>query len=227
MKIVALIPSFGTDPIRLGHQKFVTQHYRDRWGMPTVLGTDRKDDFGRFSRARAINNAARRAIQTHRDAEAFLVCDNDAVPDADALTEAMGVVLSAGAVTPHRDILDLTLEETERFKNTGVLAGGRPRGTNCLGCILVSVKAFKTVNGMDELFTGWGAEDNAFVSALERQVGPVARGNAFLTHLWHPRDPTIRDRKNLLRNRRRAKRYANATPEESRRMSREYGFLNI
>jgi hypothetical protein len=219
--IVALMPSFGR---RAEHQDFVTAHYRVVWGIPTILGGDERDASGRFSRARAINNAARAAVREHPSVTRFVIADNDIIPDEPAFEAALG---TDAACLPHSDALDLTPEATRRYKLDGTIGEHTPRAWPTLATAVLTREAFHAVNGMDELFTGWGGEDNALYHALTKLVGPVPRGEGKCVHLWHPIDASKRDQANRRRNTVRAAAYRDADPTETRLLSREYGELRL
>jgi hypothetical protein len=42
------------------------------------------------------------------------------------------------------------------------------------------------LGGMDEAFTGWGAEDDAFTIVAERALGKALTVGGIAYHLWHP-----------------------------------------
>lgn len=216
------MPTFACDALRLSHEEFVINHYQNSWGIRTVLGVDERDEGGLYSRARAINNAARAAP----DATAFVLADNDVIPDARAFQAALDQCQDEVAVMPHSDTLNLTREATETYKRAGATRGSF-RGRAPLVCLIVTRENYIAVNGMDERFRGWGGEDNAFLHALETQLGPVLRLDGVCTHLWHPTDGTKRDRKNRASNSARAEQYRVASRDESRDLSRQYGRLGL
>lgn len=225
--IVALTAAFGSDPIRLSHQEFVTDYYRVVWGVPVVHGTDEVDEHGRFGRARAVNNAAREAVRRYPNVRSFVLCDNDMIPCERALERALAEHERHSAVRPHANLIDLTRASTRHYRMTGEIREHKLRGWPNLSYLVLTREAFTIVNGLDELFRGWGAEDNAFYYALNTQLGPVLELDGHVVHLWHPVDTTKRDEANLRRNRARADAYHRATPAESRRLSREYGSLGL
>jgi GT2 family glycosyltransferase len=225
--IVALTATFGSDPTRLAHQAFVERYYRVVWDVPVVFGTDEVDAEGRYGRARAVNNAAREAARRYPAARSFILCDNDMIPCERALDRALREHERYAAVRPHANLIDLTESSTRHYKATGEVREHTLRGWPNLSYLVLTRDAFALVNGLDERFRGWGAEDNAFYYALRTQVGPILELSGHAVHLWHAVDATKRDDANLARNRARAKAYHRATPAASRRLSREYGALGL
>jgi hypothetical protein len=224
---VILMPSFGTDPDRLANQEFVIQHYQDRWGLPTVLGSDVRDAQGRFGRARAVNNAARAAVREHPRARAFVIADNDLIPDPKFFDLALSSVHEHAAIAPHNVTQALTRDATASYKRDGIVRAHKPYTIGPLSYVVISVRNYELVNGMDEAFRGWGGEDGAFIASIDKQLGPVLRLEGRRVHLWHPSDPTIADAQNRARNRMRRNLYQKCSPDMVRRLAREYGSLNL
>jgi len=79
------------------------------------------------------------------------------------------------------------------------------------------------VNGMDELFEGWGPEDLAFRLSITKQLSAPLELEGRRLHLWHPTDPSKRDMKRLMLNRRRKYEYQRASADHARVLARQYG----
>lgn len=129
------------------------------------------------------------------DADSFLWNPAD-------LTRAVEMVRSGRSawIVPHERVYRLKQAETERLHDD---PKARARlGHTCRpvyigpaggGITVLSVDAYRTVNGVDPRFEGWGGEDVAFGWALETLVAPITRLDAALVHLWHPHPaPTLR-----------------------------------
>ena len=55
------------------------------------------------------------------------------------------------------------------------------------GITLIPRYNFQKVGGFDPRFTGWGYEDNAFVTACDTLLGKHERvEDGFIIHIWHP-----------------------------------------
>lgn len=222
-RAVVLMPSFGSCPTRLENQAYVIAWYAAR-GFPTVLGLDEASArSGWFSRSRAVNAAARAASIQHPTRDVFIICDNDLTPDPAPFLTALSVAHQHSAVMPHMYTLLTTpagrtelLTRGHTTKHEAVKQGSR-------SFVVMTRDAFASVNGMDERFEGWGPEDLAFRLSIKKQLGDPLELDGSRMHLWHPTDPSKRDMKQLMRNRRRKHEYQRATPERARELAREYG----
>lgn len=209
------MPSFGSCPVRARNERFVLRHYA-QLGIPVVKGAGR-------ARAHAMNAAARAAALKYPERGVFIMCDNDLIPDAAFLHSAIDAAAKHPCVCPHginRNLTDAgTLE---------VMSGGHPRvfEDTTIGArsyVVITRDNYASVNGMDEMFVGWGPEDKAFIYSVMKQLGQPLLLEGVRLHLWHPTDPTKRDARQLSRNRLRARKYMHATPERARVLAREYG----
>lgn len=124
------------------------------------------------------------------------------VADADvwttSLTQAVEAVQAgAGWAVPHHRVHRLTKTATDRLiaDTGGPLELEEPAYTGIQGGgIVVLPRATLQEIPLDERFRGWGQEDQAWGIALHHLVGPAARLNADLLHLWHEKQDR-RDRK--------------------------------
>jgi hypothetical protein len=144
-----------------------------------------------FSRASAINAAARRATR-----DVFLVADADVVAFPEALLLGLECLRAGAAwVLPYQDYVTLDEAGTERLlaspPGTHPLEVYRPVPEDYYvgslsGLALVTREAFEAVGGFDERFHGWGHEDLAWSAALTTlRTPPVRVGTVNLYHLWH------------------------------------------
>lgn len=124
----------------------------------------------------------------HSSAEVIVVQDADVLIDLQPAIEAV----KAGAkwAVPHTRVLRLSEKATD-----AVLAGADPCGLELVqrpyvgvvggGCVVARREVLLDVP-MDERFTGWGQEDEAWGMALKTLHGKPWRGDQDLYHLWHP-----------------------------------------
>jgi hypothetical protein len=220
-RVAILIPSFGDCTMRRQNQKYVLRWYAQR-GFTCYLGTDNRSETGFFSRTRAINNAARTAhAAQHKNI--YVIADNDLIPSASHLSEALEQAANYPAVIPHKTTLYTShLGRTDIFNDHRTYRY-QEKIVGSLSYIVISAEAFERVNGMDECFEGWGPEDQAFVQSIQHQLGDLLRLDGARTHLWHPIDNSKRDRKQLMRNRARFQQYLQGNKETATVLAREYG----
>lgn len=225
-RAVVLMPSFGTCPVRAEHQAYVTDLYRTKYTLPVVLGSDQAQR-GFYSRARAVNAAARQAWRDHPDRDLFVIADNDLVPDERHLRLALELAPNVPAVTPHGVTLSLTEAATVTFKLNGTVGDHKAYTLGPWSYVVVHRDVFERVNGMDERFEGWGAEDTVFIISIQKQVGRVEMLQGKRVHLWHPVDPSRNDRRQRARNRMRRQMYERSNAAYVRLLARQYGPLNL
>jgi GT2 family glycosyltransferase len=213
---IVLMPSFGSCPVRRANEALVVAHYAREYALPVALGTG-------ASRCHAVNDAARRALKQHPERDVFIIADNDLIPDPASFPASVALAREHAAVCPH-DLTRLTTPLGRSRWEHGLEPD--PSELTQVGSrsfVVLTRDAFARVNGMDELFIGWGPEDIAFVRSLQKQVGPVLLVDGVRLHLWHPVDPTKHDSGSLIKNRHRARLYKRADGPEAARLAREYG----
>jgi hypothetical protein len=227
MKAVVLMPTGGNCPHRLDNQEFTISHYAKTYGIETVLGHDTS---GRqyWSRARAVNDAYKKAITKHPDLEILIIADNDLIPDQKYFELGLRLMINHSAVIPHYKTKLLSKSITEHFKrqNLGTdQVHGRLIKPGSISFVIIKRDAFELINGMDELFEGWGAEDNAFLENIKKQLQSIRRLKGIRTHLWHPTDPTRSDAEQLRKNRARFYEYKAGKKRDVILLANEYGKL--
>ena len=168
---------------------------RPQWEI--IEGRCRAD---RWCKAEAVTNAARYAT-----ADVWVICDADlwveswpTLRDAAELARTHGWSVPCGNVyrlnpTATADIvandpdqpidwpvqrhnLDTSLRNANPYR---LFPGG--------GIFAVTPDAYDQAGGFDPRFVGWGGEDTSLGAALTTLVGPPARLEASVWHLWHPR----------------------------------------
>lgn len=196
MSLAVLVPWHQTlDPIGT-HRARLWNHLRPQWdaaGVRLVVGTDpHAEETGRFSVARALNNAVRQAPD---DVDMFALYGADHVPDPAVLAWAANTLRHQAWTPLHRGIHYATPDTTEALLSGRIGAGEmqwRYQDALCPGVLAVRRCAWEHVGGMDEGFSGWGWEDTALVDVL-RACFPIPEPQTLtpLYELWHPE--TARD----------------------------------
>jgi mannosyltransferase OCH1-like enzyme/GT2 family glycosyltransferase len=134
-----------------------------------------------FNKSWGINIAA-----SLSSADIFIVHDADMVLDLSTLQEAVDQFeRGIEAVNPFDLLIDLNSEETESFllgdkevdisrsesEINRIYQGQIP--PFCGGVFLISSNVFYAIGGMDERFSGWGAEDDAVSLRLFNQTSKI------------------------------------------------------
>jgi hypothetical protein len=222
-RVVVLMPSFGDCPIRRENQEFVVAWYQER-GMPTILGADaRGKRSGWFSRARAMNYAARQAVREYPERDVFVLADNDLIPDPTMFLAAVQTVDHESAIMPHAITLLTDPQGRREVFMRGTTNRVEPVEQGSRSFVVMTRANYAAVNGMDEMFEGWGPEDLAFRLSVTKQLRPPRELEGRRLHLWHPIDPSKRDVKQLYFNRRRKHMYQLKHGKDVRTLAREYG----
>lgn len=153
---------------------------------------------GPFNKSWGLNVAARQAA-----CDVLVTGDADMLLPADALTRALAACARHyDAVNPYSNLVDLTEEETQAVLagrldpvrvRRGRLEDRRPRGEHicfCGGICVFRRDVYFALGGMDERFLGWGGEDDAMSTDLQRYTARLGvQRDTVAWHLWHPRDP--------------------------------------
>lgn len=165
---------------------------RDRHGPP-------------FSKAEAVNDAARRAR-----GDVFIIMDADAYAYDNGIRTAIDRIRAARRegrrewFVPYRNFYRLTEDATDevlassprrahRFsrppKDRDIEHRHRPKYGHHYGAMVLVLprEAFYAVGGMDVRFRGWGSEDVSFLFAVDELWAPHKTIDADVFHLWHPR----------------------------------------
>ena len=222
-RVVILMPSFGTCPVRLENQEFVIAWYAER-GMPTVLGADERGRrSGWFSRARAMNYAARTAVNEYPERDVFVLADNDLIPDAGPFLAAVQTADVHSAVIPHAITLLTDPQGRREVFMRGETTRVEPVEQGSRSYVVMTRENYAAVNGMDEIFEGWGPEDQAFRLSITKQLDFPLELPGRRLHLWHPVDPSRRDVRQLNANRRRKRLYEIKHGAGVAAFAREYG----
>lgn len=176
------------DPYRRAHFWHLRRYY-ERAGFRVVVG----DRPGEFNRAAARNAGVKAATA---DVVAVLDADN-VIPPANLDRAAHLAGLGGGWVKPFSKFGYLSPESTDHWYATCdapdapesvrlTWEGDGPQENFNGGAYVMTRLAWFLVGGMDEEFTGWGAEDDAFTIAATRVLGQPHIVPGLACHLWHP-----------------------------------------
>jgi len=220
-RCAVLMPSFGGCSFRAENQRTVLRWYRER-NFQVIQGRDTQSRNGFFSRARAINAAVR---LSPKEKDIFILADNDLIPSVPHLAKALYQLEHHKVITPHCTTLHSSFAGRQQL-----LAGNKtmlyaPKESGSRSYVVIRRQAFEAMNGMDEVFEGWGPEDKAFLISANKHHGGVLELDGERIHLWHPADQSKRDRTQLMKNRERCKQYEAASPKAANVLAREYGPL--
>ena len=127
------------------------------------------------------------------DADIIVLADADSYVHPRTLTDAAAGALEHGWAVPHTRVKRITQHDSARILSGEIVP--RPavmRESKALpggGIVAATGHAWRTVNGVDPRFCGWGGEDFALGAALRMLVGPPwGSPPTVLWHLWHPWD---------------------------------------
>jgi hypothetical protein len=169
-----------------GHRSMVCKYVCD-WlrtalpGSPILLADSGHEP---FNRAASRNLGVSRAEPN----EIVVVCDADTLPDSQGLSRAVPAAYNNRLHYPFAVVNYLTEAGTAM-----VLAGRQPDPLHIEfslpsaqgGVMVMRASAWL---GMDERFTGWGYEDNAFYAKASKTIGQPVHHAGVAWHLWHPHD---------------------------------------
>lgn len=185
MRVACVIPWRGGQPDRERHHETVRAHLRVL--LPDAVHIDADSGGVPFSRAGSRNLGVRLA----QDAE----CDVVVICDADTVVEREPLLVAIEAASD--GLLHLPYRVFKGFSPIGTgayLAGAPPH--ECAteletewstgGVLVIQPSSWWRMGGMDERFTGWGAEDTAARVACDALLGPTVKHPGTIFHLWHP-----------------------------------------
>lgn len=181
MKPAAIIPYRPEDAERMANWERTRQQW-EAIGWPVYIG-DHEGDL--FSRAKAINDGARQAV----DADVLCIADVDFLfSRPDQAVDAAEVALAQGAhVVPFSTLHILGPESTQLVRD-GADPGSVPIlesvGMVWICAIVIPRDLFELVHGFDERFIGYGEEDLGFM-ATTGTMGKKMRVFGTAYHLTH------------------------------------------
>lgn len=140
-----------------------------------------------------FNRSASRnlGVKTAGQDEIVVVCDADTIPDPAGLRSALVTAPQGGLHYPFTVVNYLTEAGTAL-----VLQGEQPDPARIEfslpsahgGCMVMLASEWTRAGGMDERFTDWGFEDNAWWATVRDRVGHPTHHAGVAWHLWHPAD---------------------------------------
>jgi hypothetical protein len=193
-----------TSPQRAVNWEWLRRYWR--WELPDAeVIISRGSRRGVFSKARAVNAAAKRAT-----GRVFVILDSDAYISGTALDQAAGAIDYALRrdrrlwFVPYRQLYRLTQEASQQVLDSdprwpyrfptppptaAVLSSEGSMHGKRFGAMAMAMprEAFEAVGGMDPRMVGWGGEDVAFVRALDTLYAKHKTIPADVLHLWHDR----------------------------------------
>jgi hypothetical protein len=168
----------------------------------------RVDDISVWSRARCLNIGIRRT-QT----KFLMVSDVDVVFSPQYLSDAVQVLADSPLSVVSSAMMDLAEDSTEVLRIASITkhlpldrlkASSHPRNgwTHHPGICMTYTMLYKIVNGYDEYYEAWGAEDEDLMRRFRylglRPTAPGAR--SYYLHQWHPERERGREEATTQRN---------------------------
>lgn len=178
-------------PLRLSELREPPFRYLENWlktefvDIPIYTSDSRQGV--RFNVSEARNRGCLRAIND--DVDILIVLDADTLVSKSVIEKAVRIAEETGALVMSKGYVLLTEEESvDIFKGEKWPTSFEAKVFQSTpgGLWVMSAEVFKTVNGWDERFIGWGYEDNALLSAYRKIYGKRARRiKCLLLSLWH------------------------------------------
>ncbi|MFE4513404.1 glycosyltransferase family 2 protein [Kitasatospora sp. NPDC056783] len=169
------------------HHQTVRDQLRGLFPDATHLDVD--SGHTRFSRAASRNRGV--ALADQAGAEVVVLCDADTLVEEEALRAAV-----SAARRDDRLHLPYTWKRYLSPRGTRECLDGVPF-SEChaesetegkASAMAIRPTAWFAAGGMDERFTGWGFEDEAFRISTGVILGPAIRHKGVVVHLWHPKE---------------------------------------
>jgi len=190
-KISLLIP-FRNLEQRLDQFAWLEQRWRSL-GDDFEVVVSEDDGLDPFSRSVGVNNAYKEST-----ADILAVVDADLWLDPQIFLDAVDFITNNpnSWVRPCTDVYRIKKEVTEEIiKQDPVSQFPTITEEDCErisvavgGVCVFSRGQFETVGGMDPRFRGWGGEDNAWNTVMDKKFSRAQRWHKDLYHLWHPRN---------------------------------------
>lgn len=156
-----------------------------------------------FSRGKSLNFAVLDCTE-----DLIVIADADTVPDPVWVRRGLALVRAGAPWVICYDegrYYNATAEWTAKIlsRGPGCLVAEPAEGryehkiTAWSGMLVVRRDQFRP---FDPRFVGWGYEDNAFMTVMDREIGPHQRVPGYVVHLWHPEGPRF-DQPHIAHNR--------------------------
>lgn len=160
--------------------------------MPGIEICTGDSDISPYSRAAGINSAAKKATK-----DIFIIVDADLIFNINDVKKAIDMISKFYFIIPYNKLIKLNEEKTkELIQKQSTLGIDKIDTKNGLvydrldylvgGMCVITRSAFESVGGYNEIFRGWGAEDNAFYKSIEYLYkNYMTRIESTLIHLYH------------------------------------------
>lgn len=185
MTTAVVIPWRPGTPERNANHSVVRAHVTAL--LPDAVHLDVDSGRTPFSRAGSRNEGVR--VAQHAGADVVVICDADTLVEPEPLHAAIAAAADGMLHLPYTWYRGLTQAGTADH------IAGRP-AAECPaelehqwatgGVLVMTPAAWWQAGGMDERFQGYGFEDAAFRIAADALLGPTAKHDGTITHLWHP-----------------------------------------
>ena len=193
MDLSIIIPYKSDGDLRNKHIEFTLKRYKEMFPEAQIIvSEDEKNDkksWETFNKSKIINKGFKQVNNNN-----IFITDIDMIFEKESIEKSLKIINKYSCIVPFTTIYKLY-----KGISTQVLENGLNKKEinkeNCnsyhskrrtSGCILLESSNFTLVNGYDERFIGWGAEDTAFVIAVTTITGKYAHrliGESW--HLWH------------------------------------------
>ncbi|MFI6510116.1 galactosyltransferase-related protein [Streptosporangium sp. NPDC050855] len=185
MRVAVVIPWRGGQPDRERHHETVRAHLRTL--LPDAWHIDADSGHTPFSRAGSRNHGVRLAQDV--GADVVVLCDADTLPEREPLLAAVESAHDGLLHLPYTHFRGLSPQGTDAYlagTPAYLCATELETDWSTGGILVIQPSAWWQAGGMDERFQGWGAEDTAARVACDALLGPTAKHEGTIFHLWHP-----------------------------------------
>lgn len=173
-----------------GHRDKLWRYCKRQWRsqFPDWKLVEGHHDIGPFNRSAAINNAAAGKW------DVLVIADADVLADHNAISHAVEACSDGRVHLPYQRRMMVSELGTRRILrgHKGSWSGWSTPDTNrqhCSSVVVLNRALWDSVGGFDPRFEGWGAEDDAFVTACDTLAGHHVRHAGNVWHLWHRPSP--------------------------------------
>ena len=184
--------------IRDRHAQYTIARYQKMFRTAEIIVAECDDDkqgWKTFNKAKHINEAVKNAKHSR-----LLITDIDMIFHKKAILDGLKALPKHCYVVPYNTRLFLEQQDTEKILNGELDIDSFPWYSQdassyrkdkdtpiCGGCHIINTDDFKLVDGYDEKFVGWGAEDRDFGGRVRGKCnGETFHVNYYGYHLWHP-----------------------------------------
>lgn len=176
-----------SQPTRVLAFEYVCNRYGELFPEAKIYFGDMPGDKWNISGSRNI--AINAAIDD--DCDVILVSDADIQPEKFSIEKAIQVTIAEKVVSlPYTETYFLNEELSSewiagKLSLPEAVRKSQVYRNQVAGAYVITPDIFKTMNGWDERFLGWGFEDLAFVDAHETLIGPLRKISGTLISLFH------------------------------------------